>query len=171
MANLASNPWSLVSADVVSFTPAVSPGGLVLNANGTVTITTTGANTFTQVQQVTVINATNALYNGFYDILSITSTTVFIAKPVFNIPVGTAGSGGGTVALNLYNANIRVEDMSIQGLTGAVAANVDLRDRMGNIVWQANIAAGQQNRGKVFWINGLTPIAIPANTVVLITVN
>lgn len=170
MANLASNPWSVTSVDVVSFTPAVSPTGLVLNADGTVTITTTGANTFTQVQQVTVINATNALYNGFYDIISISSATVFVTKPVFTIPVGTSGSGGGTVALNLYNAMIRVEDISWQNASAA-GQLLDLRDRMGNIVWSATASgAGSQNRGKVFWINGLTPVIVQSG-VVLLTVN
>lgn len=179
MANIASNPWSLTSADVAS-AAVTAATGLTLNADGTVTITC-GALTFNASAEsnlgFTVIGASNAAYNGFYSRISGASgATSFVMQPQFNIPAGTAQSGSGTIAQCLYRAQIRVEDMSWQGLTGVAAGSLDLRDRAGNIVWQAAIlnttgSAGYQNRGKVFWINGLTPITIAASTVVLMTVN
>lgn len=174
MANLTSNPWSLTSADVVSATPVASPNGLVLNADGTVTLTTTGPFAVTVSATVsawvTVIGATNALYSGFYKVLIGSGGTAFTLAPQFAIPVGTGGSGGGTVAVNLYNAYVRIEDISWQK-PSALGDLLDLRDRNGNVLWQASASgAGQQNRGKVFWVNGITPVVI-ASGIVIITVN
>jgi hypothetical protein len=171
MANLTSNPWSLTNADVVGATPVASPNGLVLNADGTVTLTTTAPFTVTvnatTSAWVTVINATNALYNGFYKALIGSGGTVFTLAPQFTIPAGTAGSGGGAVAQVLYRDQVRVEDISWQNATAA-GDTLDLRDRTGRIVWQATATAtGSQNRGKVFWINGLTPIVITSGVVIL----
>lgn len=170
MANISSNPWSLVSGDVVTGTPVASPNGLILNADGTVSLTT-GANFIVNSgDSVTVINATNALYNGFYKVLIGSALTAFTLIPQFSIPAGTAGSGGGTVAKCLYTAQVRIEDISWQNQTAA-GQSLDLRDRMGNIIWQAtSTGAGQQNRGKVFWVNGITPFVIQSG-VVIVTVN
>lgn len=178
MANLASNPWSFTSADPA--TAAITAvTGLTLNADGTVTITS-AALTFNSVfdnNGFTVIGATNAAYNGFYNLVQgVSGGTSFVMVPQFVIPKGTAQSGSGTLAQCAYPNQIRAEDLSWQGLTGVAAGSLDLRDRMGNIVWQAAIlnntgSAGYQNRGKVFWIDGLTPITIAANTVVLVTIN
>lgn len=178
MANISSNPWSLTSADVAS--AAIT--SLTLNADGTVTAVT-AALTFNATAEsnlgFTVINASLAAYNGFYSRISGASGgTAFVLAPQFNIPAGTAAAGAaGTLAQCLYRSQIRVEDLSWQGLTGAAAGSLDLRDRSGNIVWQSALTGiaggtvGYQNRGKVFWINGITPITIQANTVVLMTVN
>ncbi len=180
MANIKSNPWSLTSADPATAT-ITSATGLTLNADGTVTITTTGALTFNATAEsalgFTVIGATNAAYNGFYSLISgVSGGTSFVMVPQFAIPAGTAQSGGGTLAQCLYRSYIRVEDISWQGLAGATTGSLDLRDRMGNIVWQSALfpaasGVGYQNRGKIFWINGLTPISIAANTVVLVTID
>lgn len=168
--NIASNPFSFVSTDVVTGTPIASPNGLILNADGTVTITTGVAFGVNANDSVTVISATNALYNGFYRILIGAAGTVFIALPQFAIPAGTAGSGGGTVAKCLYTAQVRIEDMSWQN-PSAAGQLLDIRDRMGNILWQATATgAGSQNRGKVFWVNGFTPFTIQSG-VVIVTVN
>lgn len=178
MANLASNPWSLTSTDVAS--AAITSA--TLNADGTVTIVS-AALTFNATAEsnlgFTVIGAANALYNGFYSrIFGASGGTTFNFEPQFTIPAGTAAAGaGGTLAQCLYRSEVRIEDLSWQGLTGAAAGSLDLRDRMGNIVWQSALSGvtggtvGYQNRGKVFWVNGLTPITIQANTVVLVTVN
>jgi hypothetical protein len=174
MANLTSNPWSFTSADVVSATPVASPNGLILNADGTVTLTTTApfavtVNATTSAW-VTVISATAAAYNGFYKVLIGSGGTVFTLAPQFSIPAGTAASGGGTVAVNLYNAYVRIEDLSWQK-PSALGDTLDLRDRNGNILWQASASgAGQQNRGKLFWCNGITPIVITSG-VVIATIN
>jgi len=175
MANLAANPWALFPADVAVAT--ITGGtGLTLNADGTVTITTTGALTFntTGVPPAfwfTVINATAAAYNGFYDLISgLSGATSFVMKPQFVIPAGTAQSGGGTIGQCIYPWEVRIEDISWQNPT--VAGQVlDLRDRNGNPIWQAtSIGAGSQNRGKVFWVSGVTPIQIPSG-VVLATID
>jgi len=183
LANLASNPWSLTSSDPATAT-ITGATGLTLNADGTVTITTTGALTFNvagvePALGFTVIGAANALYNGFYKLIAgVSGGTTFTMAPQFIIPAGTAQSGGGTLAQCIYRAYIRIEDISWQATntgTGVTSGLLDLRDRSGNIIWQSAIGAtgtfGQLNRGKVFWVNGLTPISIPANSVVLLTVD
>jgi hypothetical protein len=175
MANIAANPWSLTSSDPATATITASTG-LTLNADGTVTLTTTAALTFNTsgvptANWFTVTGATAPAYNGFYKLLSGASgATSFTLVPQFVIAAGTAASGGGTVAQCLYPWEIRVEDISWQNASAA-GQQIDLRDRNGNPVWQATAtAAGSQNRGKVFWISGLTPITIQSG-VVLLTVD
>lgn len=179
MANLTSNPWSLDSTDVAS--AAIT--SLTLNADGSVSAVT-GALTFNVngVQPAlgfTVINASLAAYNGFYRLTTgVSGGTTFTLAPQFSIAAGTGAAGAaGTLAQCLYRDQIRVEDISWQGLAAMGATgSLDLRDRMGKIVWQAawlnnTGSVNMQNRGKVFWINGITPITIAANTVVLATIN
>lgn len=181
MANISSNPWSFTSADVA--TAAITAAtGLTLNADGSVTITsaalTFNTNGVEPALGFTVIGAANAAYNGFYKLTAgVSGGTTFTMQPQFVIPAGTAQSGSGTLAQCLYRQMARIEDMSWQGLTGAAAGSLDVRDRDGNIVWQAALTGitggtvGYQNRGKVFWVNGLTLITMQANTVLLCTVN
>lgn len=176
MAQLQTNPWSLVSTDPATAT-ITGATGLTLNADGTVTITTTAAYTWHTASDVvpnrwfTVIGAANALYNGFYTLITGASGgTSFIMRPNFSIPAGTAQSGSGTLAQCLYQAQIRIEDISWQNATAA-GHTLDLRDSNGNPIWQATATgAGSQNRGKVFWVDGLTPITITSG-IVLITVD
>ncbi len=159
-----------MTGDVDVATPVASPNGLVLNADGTVTLTTGAANDFAAQNGLTVINATNAAYNGFYKVISVTSNTVSVLAPQFVIPAGTGGSGGGSVAKNEYASNVRIEDISWQN-QAAAGQVLDMRDRNGNIIWQAtSTGAGQQNRGKVFWVSGITLFALPSG-VVIVTVN
>lgn len=176
MANISSNPWSFTSTDPA--TAAVTSA--TLNADGTVTVVSAALTFNTTVEPAlgfTLINQANPLYNGFYKLITgVSGGTTFQLAPQFSIPAGTGASGAaGTIAQTLYRAQVRVEDMSWQGLTGAAAgATIDLRDRSGNILWQASTSAtapGQQNRGKLFWVNGFTPITIPANTILIVTVN
>jgi hypothetical protein len=181
MANFGTNPWSLDSTDVAS-AAITGATGLTLNADGTVTITC-GALTFNTngvppANWFTVINATNALYNGEYlRLTGASGGTAFIMQPLFNIPAGTAQSGSGTIAQCLWPWNVRVEDLSWQGLTGLGASgSLDLRDRMGNPLWRAAFlnntgSDGYQNRGKLYWVEGITPITIAANTTVIATIN
>ena len=175
------NPWSFLSTDpaIATITGAT---GLTLNADTTVTITTTGALTFNAGADsnlaFTVLGAANALYNGFYTRISGASgATSFVMQPNFTIPSGTAQSGSGTLAQVLYRHKVRVEDISWQNITTTPAASVTLQivDRNGNDVWRSAIGAtdtlAQLNRGKTFWVSGLAPITIGANTEVLVTVN
>lgn len=171
--NIASNPWSFVSTDVLVATPVASPNGLILNSDGTVTITT-GATTFAASNGITVINATNSAYNGFYKCITATSTTVYQCAPQFVIPAGTAGSGGGTAILNQVSQTVRIEDLSWQNVP--VSATLDIRDRNGNVVWQASTAAtyisgNAQNRGKVYWVQGISINVLQAGSIVIVTVN
>lgn len=167
--NIATNPWSFVSGDVVTATPAASPTGLVLNADGTVSLTTTAGHGLTSGQYATVFGATNAAYNGFYYLLVAAGTTATMI-PQFSIPAGTAASGGGTVAKNQYNAMVRIEDISWQNASAA-GQLLEIRDRMGNIIWSATATgAGSQNRGKVFWVNGVTVTTLGSG-IVLMTIN
>jgi hypothetical protein len=176
------NPWSFISTDPA--TAAITAGtGLTLNADGTVTITS-GALTFNTGADsnlaFTVIGATAPVYNGFYNRISGASgATSFVMVPQFTIPAGTAQSGAGTLAQVLYRHRVRIEDISWQNIgVGAEAPAVSMQivDRNGNDVWRAAIPAtaanlSQLNRGKVFWVSGLVPIVIPANTQILVTVN
>ena len=174
--NIQGNPWSFVPADVAIGT-ITGATGLTLNADGTVTITTTaGYNFGAQANSVparwfTVIGAANAAYNGFYTLISGASGAAsFVMKPNFGIPAGTAQSGSGTIGQCLYPWQVRVEDISWQSPTAA-GQGLDLRDEDGNPVWQAtSTGAGSQNRGKVFWIEGFTPFAIPSG-IILMTIN
>lgn len=166
MSNFASNPWSISHADIVLSVPTV----LVLNADGTVSLTTAGAHGLVQDDSVTLIGNTPAAYNGFYHVISATATTAQL-MPFNGIPAGTgAGAAFGNASKCLYRDWIRLEDISWQNVTAA-GQSLDLRDRNGNILWQATAAgAGVQNRGKLFWVYGLTPILIDAG-VVLLTIN
>lgn len=178
MANIGSNPWSFTSTDVA--TAAITAAtGLTLNADGTVTITTTGALTFNTngvppARWFTVINATNPLYNGEYVLVQgVSGGTTFVMVPDgFVIPAGTAQSGAGTIAQCLWPWEIRMEDISWQN---APASGVlDIRDRSGNPEWLATnntATVGTQNRGKLYWDNGITPILLPASSILIITVD
>jgi hypothetical protein len=176
MANLSVNPWSLLTADVAS-APITAVTGLTLNADGTVTVTTTGGLTFNTngvppALWFTIINATNPLFNGEYKLLIGASggTTFTLIPDGFTIPVGTAQSGAGTLAQCLWPWMIRMEDISWQNASAA-GQILDLRDRSGNPLWLAtSTALGSQNRGKLFWVDGITPIIIQSG-IVLITID
>ena len=173
MAQITNNPWSYISTDIAS-AAITAVTGLTLNADGSVTITS-AALTFNATAEsnlgFTVIGATAPAYNGFYTRLSGASgATSFIMQPNFAIPTGTAQSGAGTLAQVLYRNRVRVEDISWQN-AAAAGNTLDLRDRNGNVVWQATATgAGSQNRGKVYWVSGLVPITLTAG-IVIITIN
>src|SRR5262249_17798989 len=123
--NIGANPWSFTNADIAIATITAATG-LTLNADGTVTITTTVAYNFSGVTGgipqlwFTVIGATNAAYNGGYKlIVGASGGTSFTMKPLFVIPAGTAQSGGGTLALALWAWNVRIEDISWQNAAAA----------------------------------------------------
>jgi hypothetical protein len=173
MANLKANPWSIVPTDPATDTIT----SIVLNSDGTVTITGTSGLTFNTTAELpqwfTVIGVTNPAYIGFYKLIpggGYNGGTVWQMMPQFTIPAGTASSSGGTLAQCLYKEPIRIEDISWQQVTAA-GQILDFRDRNGNPIWQATAyAAGFQNRGKVYWVQGLTPIELDAG-VALITVD
>lgn len=172
MANLASNPWSFGTSDVNTATLAAA-NAMVLNADGTVTMTTAAAATFAVGQYLTVYNVgTTAAFNGLYQVLVVTSTTVYQLERAGN-PFGvsslTAGVNG-TAAVCLYPYNVRIEDMSWQNASAA-GQLLEIRDRNGNLLWTATAtAAGSQNRGKLFWVEGVTPTQCQSGTVI-VTVN
>jgi hypothetical protein len=86
------------------------------------------------------------------------------------IPAGTAASGGGIVALNQYLYETRIEDLSWQN-AAALGQLLIVVDRNGFPIWEATASGpGNQNRGKVFWVNGLTLIQMDAG-ILLATVN
>lgn len=167
--NIASNPWSFVSADVVTAT-INGATGMTLNADGTVTMTTAGAFAVNSGDSITVRGVAAAAYNGFYKVLIGAAGTSFTLAPQFIIAAGTAQSGGGSVAKCLYTSQVRIEDISWQN-PSAAGQQLDLTDRSGNQTWLATAtAAGSQNRGKLFWVNGFTPFQIQSGTI-LLTIN
>lgn len=172
MANLASNPWSFGTSDVNTAALAAA-SSMVLNADGSVTMTTNAAATFTVGQYLTVYGvATTSAFNGFYQVAVVTSTTVYQlvrAGNPFGVSTLTAGTGG-TAAVCLYPWQTRIEDMSWQN-PSAAGQLLEIRDRNGNLLWTATATgAGSQNRGKLFWVNGVTPTQCQSGTVI-ITVN
>lgn len=174
MSNLASNPWSFAPSDVNVATVST----IASNSDGTVTLTTTAAATFVAGQSLTIIGVTNPIYNGFYFLLTATSTTVYqlVPQPFVpnRIPPGTASSASGTAILNQYNSAVRIEDLSWQNVTTATQT-LDVRDRNGNIIWQAAIGAtaptsASQNRGKLMWVWGIS-INVMSTGLLLVTIN
>jgi len=168
--DITANPWSILNTDPA--TAAITAlTGLTLNADGTVTITSaalTFNTTGIPAQWFTVIGATNAAYNGLYKLLiGASGGTSFTMAPQFSIPAGTAQSGGGTLAQCFWPWAVRIEDISWQN-AAAAGNSLDLRNADGKIIWQATATgAGAQNRGKLFWVSGLTPITITAGVVLL----
>jgi hypothetical protein len=174
--NIASNPWSFTSADVVS--SAIS--AISLNSDGTVSVTVGATAGIVAGNFVTVASNSTAVYNGFYLVAIVVSGTVLTLVPSLanppRIPAGTgAGGANGFVILNQYKDWIRAEDIKWDMVP--VSATLDVRDRNGNIVWQATSPANaganppNYNRGKVFWINGLSINILTAASILTITVN
>ena len=90
--------------------------------------------------------------------------------PQFVIPAGTAQSGSGTIAQVLWRDNPRIEDMSWQDAQAA-GQRLILYDRNGFLLWSATcFGAGFQNRGKLFWVHGVSPVEIDSGEV-LVTIN
>lgn len=173
MPNVKTNPWSFATTDVAA-EPITGATGLTLNADGTVTITTTVGLTFISglpEYGFTVTGAANALYNGFYLRLSGASgATSFVMVPQFSIPAGTAQSGSGTLIQVQWRDNERVEDMSWQDVAAA-GNRLIVYDRNGFLLWSATAyAAGFQNRGKLFWCHGFAIAQMDAGTL-LVTIN
>jgi hypothetical protein len=172
--NIASNPWSFVPADVNTAGIVTSPGGLTLNADGSVTLTLTAGFSSADLvanQKLTIFQPTNLAYQGFYLVRFKTSPTVYNIVPInFKIPAGTAASGDGTAAQNQYADEIRCEDISWQNVS-ALGQILILVDKNGNPIWESTASGpGVYSRGKIMWVNGLT-IVEQDSGIVLMTVN
>jgi hypothetical protein len=171
MANIASNPWSFGNSDVNTAALAAA-SSMVLNADGTITMTTNAAATFTVGQFITVYDVgTTAAFNGLYQVLVVTSPTVYqLDRMGTQLASGLTAGTGGTAAVCLYPWQVRIEDMSWQN-PSAAGQLLEIRDSNGNIIWTATATgAGSQNRGKLFWVSGVTPTQCQSGTVI-ITVN
>lgn len=178
MSNLATNPWSFLQTDVV----ASAITSLTLNADGTVTAVVGSTTGIVAGNFVTVGDNTTAagVYNWFYQVLAVVNATTLTLTPSFqqpaHIPAGTgAGGATGTLALNQYPNWVRAEDIKWDLVPPS--ATLDVRDRNGNPVWKASqpATAGSPpnyNRGKVFWINGLSLFSVgTAPAILFVTVN
>lgn len=172
--NIASNPWSFVPTDVNTADIVASPGGLTLNADGSVTLTLSAAFSSADLakdSRLTIFQPTNLAYQGFYKVYFKTSSTVYNIVPVnFKIPAGTAASGGGTAAQNQYSDQIRAEDISWQNVS-ALGQILIITDKNGNPIWESTASGpGVFSRGKIMWVNGLTLVEMDSG-IVLVTVN
>jgi hypothetical protein len=169
LANLSNNPWAIFPADVVTSTTTA----ITQNSDGTVSVTTSSNHNIPAPppnQWVTLVNPNPSGYQGFYLVLAVPSATTLTLSPQFPIASGLGAGTTGTVAKNLYPNEVRIEDLSWQNASAA-GQLLDLRDRDGNPVWQATAqGAGSQNRGKLFWVEGLTPVLLQSG-VVLATIN
>jgi hypothetical protein len=173
MANVKTNPWSFTGSDVAA-EPITAATGLTLNADGTVTITTTVGLTFISglpEYGFVVTGATNSAYNGFYlRLTGASGATSFVMQPQFSIAAGTAQSGSGTLVQAQWRDNERIEDMSWQD-QAAKGNRLIIYDRNGFLLWSATATdTGFQNRGKLFWVHGFAIAQIDAGTV-LVTIN
>jgi hypothetical protein len=192
--NIASNPWTFQSTDLVAASvPVASPNGLVQQGTslgqpglGAVLLTTVGAHGLVANQFITVINTTGGRFLGFYRVIAVpTATTALLANissPTSGQPFNTvlAGDGGGLVLVNQIQQNVRIEDISLQaGTVGVqVAGELIMLDRNGLLLWTAflgatptNLGSLAQNRGKLFWVDGITWQSIPAGYTALLTIN
>ena len=169
MANLAANPWSIFPADVVTSTATA----ITQNSDGTVSVTTSAAHNIAAPppnQYITLVNPNVAGYQGYYYVIAVPTATTLTLLPQFPIASGLSAGTNATVAKVLYPAEVRIEDLSWQNASAA-GQLLDLRDRNGNPIWQATATgAGYQNRGKVFWVAGVTPVLLQSG-VVLATIN
>lgn len=169
--NIQTNPWSFSASDILTATPSASPTGLVYSAStNTVALTTGGAHGLAQNDFVTVFGATNSAYNGFYRVIAVPTATTATLHPNFPIAAATAASGGGTIAKDQYPYQVRIEDISWQNAASAGDTLV-IRDRNGLPLWEATaVAAGTQNRGKLFWCSGFV-ITQMSSGIVIVTIN
>ena len=190
--NIATNPWSFKSTDVLSKTAAASPGGMVQQGVAaqpqslrSVLLTTTAAHGLNAGDFITYINDTNGRFLGWYKVIAVPSATTALLENLSRIDNGqpldivVAASGGGTVLKNQVQQNLRAEDISLQGTGGAPGGSTTLifLDRNGNLIWQADIGVTEtagdvaQNRGKIMWVDGITIQQMPTNIVALVTIN
>jgi hypothetical protein len=180
--NIATNPWSFQNADVPSaVTLSASPSGMVQQGSpalGTVLMTSGSAHGLSAGQFVTYIGDSNGRFLGFYKVIAVPSATTAllqnISSPTSGQPFNTviAASGGGSILVNQVQQNVRIEDISWQNVP--VSAVLILRDRNGLIIWQATSAlagSNSQNRGKLYWVDGITLDTITTPSVVFMTVN
>lgn len=172
--NIQSNPWTFEETDVVSATISA----IALNADGTVSITTSAAHGITlgTVRTLyTVADCATAAYNRLYYLLAVPDTTHLTLVPIAALPSGTSSASSGTVALNQYAGMVRIEDISWQKVPAS--ASLDIRDKNGNIIWQASQPSTANvppnyNRGKLFWVNGITLLSVGTSPAIIIaTVN
>jgi hypothetical protein len=69
-----------------------------------------------------------------------------------------------------YTDIVRIEDISWQGAT-TIGHQLLITDRNGNLIWSATCSGvGQQNRGKLFWVNGFWLKTLDSG-VVIVTIN
>jgi hypothetical protein len=193
--NIASNPWTFTSTDVVAAppVPVASPNGLVQQGNvlgqpglAAVLLTTVAAHNLVINQFITVVGTTGGRFLGLYKVIAVPSATTAllanISSPTSGQPFNTvlAGDGGGLVLINQIQQMVRIEDISLQAGPGAVqvAGELILLDRNGLLIWTAflgatpaNTGSLAQNRGKLFWVDGITWQSFPAGYTALLTIN
>lgn len=165
MAQIASNPWSFVSADQaasVAITSIVSNGFTAL-------VTTSSAHGLTEKQNVSLQGCTTTpAYNGGYKVLSAPTTTTFFIQ--LTQPNLAANGANGNVLTVAYPYKIRAEQII---WSASAAGTVTLTDTNGNTVWTYTTASDDPEPttyGKVYWIDGLVINALPNGTL-SVTVN
>ena len=168
--NIASNPWSFESTDIVS---AAITALAQEASNPAVIDATIPAHGLTPFDYITIVDTNPADWVGFYRVLetpTVNTATLFSPSLASSGAILTAYVSGGTSNLNQYASRERIEDMSWQN---AAAAGHLLRvvDKNGFPLWNAQAAAaGTQNRGKLFWCNGFTLVEMDSG-ILLVTIN
>ena len=181
--NISANPWSFVPGDVNTTTIT----SMTLQTDGTVVAVVAATAGFAQGNPVTAAFNTSlaGIYNGFYIVKSITNGTTMVLDQdhiPFRVPAGTGAAGAtGNIGFCQWPTETRVEDISWQSTAAPLAvssivagSSLVITDRAANLIWSAvgptTLGSFSQNRGKIFWVNGVTIFALTAG-VVLMTVN
>ena len=178
--NISANPWSFVPGDVNTTTIT----SMTLNADTSVTAVVAATGGFAAGNPLTAAFNTSlaGIYNRFYIVTNIVNGTTMTLQPTQPITPGTGAAGAtGNIGFCQWPEETRIEDISWQStaapLTVSAIASGDslvITDRAGNVIWSAvgptTTGSFSQNRGKIFWVNGLTFFAM-THGIVLMTVN
>jgi hypothetical protein len=168
MAQIAANPWSFVTADQASTFALVS----IVN-QGESLLVTSAAHGFTvgsSGQAISLQGGTIGAYAGGYRVVNVPSaTTVLLQNQMKNRGLANTGATGNMVTA-AYLDMVRAEQILWETAT---AGTLLITDVSGNIIWNPTAIAGMgpYTYGKVFWVRGLVLNAIPAASVVQITIN
>lgn len=168
--NIQTNPWSFAPSDIVS---AAITGLAQEASNPAVIDATIPAHGLSVGNYITIVDTNPLDWVGFYKVLetpTVNTVTLFSPALAASGAALTAYVSGGTSNLNQYGSRERIEDMSWQNAS-AQGHLLRVVDKNGFPLWNAQaVAAGTQNRGKLFWCNGFTLVEMDSG-ILLVTIN
>jgi hypothetical protein len=164
VAQIQTNPWSFVPADV-----AVSKGiTSIVSAGAYALVTTSSAHGLTDRQNISIQGATDVpTYNGGYKAFLLNATQFYIPRVA---PNEAANGANGNVLTVAYPYKIRIEQLVWQ--KAASGDTLTITDTNGNPIWEQTAGAVDQTftYGKLYWVDGLVLNTFTSG-IVLVTVN